>query len=94
MAVAAAALVMRIARPGLAWRPWGLALAIAPLVLGAAVIGELLLLPESQFRPAYCNYLQLLIAGRERKNRRSEREILREKQRERERERERESQVI
>ena len=52
LAVAAAALVMRIARPGLAWRPWGLALAIAPLVLGAAVIGELLLLPESAWARA------------------------------------------
>lgn len=52
LALSAAAFIIRIARPGLAWGPWGWALAISPLVLAAAVIGELLLLPESAWARA------------------------------------------
>ena len=47
LAATAAAFLLRIARPGVPYGPWGWALAISPIILTMAVVVELFLLPEA-----------------------------------------------
>jgi hypothetical protein len=52
LAVAGFGAALRLARPGMGLGPWGAALVAVPLLLGAAVVGELLALPAAAWMPA------------------------------------------
>lgn len=52
LAVAAFGAALRLARPGMGAGPWIAALAAVPLLLGAAVVAELLALPPAEWMPA------------------------------------------